>query len=552
MRTIKSTALLLILVVYLVSCQELTDKLNNKKSTQNTENALEDDEPQEDDEEWQDEKDTTQSSENQEELSFHEELYGKNTESKNYDKLVIDDYNNQIAKFIAGLESQKYSDLQTKPFYQSHKSNIQQAWARTESEDLEPITRWTRENIIAGNPQYTATVFYPFSGPDILYANAFFPFAQNYVLVGLEKIGSLPHIESLSQDAVNEYLTGIRASQRYLNKHGYYMTTHMQKDFAQSELNGTIHLILYYLALTKHEILGVEEIAVNNYGTVTEKQLGNIRGIRVDFSTENLKNKQSVYYFKLDLSNENMVNNEGFSRFLSNQFDLHTYMKSASYILHDSHFSTICDFILTKSIKILQDDTGVPYYKFKKTPFELTLFGKYTSTIKDFKNHYQPELKKALDLQENKHELPFIVGYSSWLGETLLMYATKNKEEAKLLAEKEKTKKKETIVSANEKNVVKNEVNSEKTPARKLVYKVQFLFSAKYFKEGSTEFKGLKNVGYYQENGAYKYTIGNEISAQDCILLKKKAVEAGFEDAFIVAFFDGKRISLHTAKKISN
>lgn len=534
-------------LVFVFSCQEISEKLSSK-SKQNENVEMESDE-----EEYED-LDSTEINESKQ-LSFHEELYGEKNKdtSEIYQKLKVDEFNNEIAKFIAGLESEKYKELQKKPFYETHKSNITQAWEKTEGEDLEPITRWTRENQIAGNPNYESTVFYPFSGPDILYANAFFPFAKNYVLVGLEQIGSLPHIESLSAEMLNEYLTGIRASQRYINKHGYYMTKHMQEDFSKTELNGTVHLILYYLALTKHQILGVEEIALDNYGNVTEKKLGNIRGVKVDFANEDLKNKQTVFYFKLNLSNENIEKNPGFLRFLSNQFDLNTYMKSASYILHDSHFSTVCNFALDKSIKILQDDTGVPFYKFKNSTFDLTFFGKYTSTIKDFKNHYQPELKKAIDAQEVAHELPFIVGYSSWLGETLLIYANKSKDsenDEEVLAqnnEKKEITKKEVKKKEETKLVTKTD-NQE----RKLVYKVQILFSSRYFKEGSPEFKGLKNVGYYQDNGAYKYTIGNETSAEDCIMLRKKAQQAGFEDAFIIALFDGKRISLHQAKKISN
>jgi len=553
----------LILVIsffWFTSCNELTQKLGlSNKETQTEEEDENDMYLEEDDAE---DSVLTKKDNKTENLSFHEELYAtdeseisKKSESK--EKLEIDTYSNEIAKFIAGIESEKYAEQQKKPFYETHKSAIVQAWEKTEGEDLEPITRWTRENMVAGSPEYNSTLFYPFSGPDILYANTFFPYARNYVLVGLENQGSLPHIEGLSNEMQNQYLMNIRSSQRYISKHGYFMTTHMQSDFSNTNLDGTIHLILYYLARTKHEILGIDEVAINNYGELTDTKNGNIRGIRVDFSNSDLKHKQSVYYFKYNLSNENIENNPGLLRFLKNQFSIQTYMKSASYILHDSHFSTVRDFVLDKSQKILQDDTGVPYYKFKGSKFDLQLFGNYSSTIKDFKNHFQPELKKALDQQETKHSLPFIVGYSSWLGETLLMYAKSSEVQNETLAsniEKE-TIKKETI--KKEKTETKKIVTSEKqnntsTSGRKLSYRVQILYSSSFYKEGSPEFKGLKNVSYYQDNGAYKYTIGDETSDEACLLLRKKARDAGFQDAFIIALFEGKRISLHQAEKISN
>lgn len=541
---------LLIISLFLFSaCDELAKKLGSPGDV-STEDAADEkgrglyvDEEDEENPEYKTDK----------RVGFHEELYpetkNEKNENRDYKKLKVDEYNNNIAKFIAGIKTKAFAELQKKDFYDRHKSAVSQAWEKTEGEDLEPIIQWTRENMIAGNPDFKTTVFYPFSGPDILYGNAFFPYARNYVLVGLERPGSLPHIEGLSNEQLNTYLTNIRSSQRYISKHGYFITKHMLKDFAKSNLDGTIHLMLFYLARTRHEILGISEVAINNYGEETESKYGNIRGIRIDFAKQDLKYKQSVYYFKFDLSNDHVAENQGLLRFLRNQFKMYTYMKSASYILHDSHFSTVRDFVTENSSKLLQDDTGVPYYKLKESNLELTLFGKYTSTIKDFKNHFQPDLKKALDEQENSYKLPFIVGYSSWLGETLLMYGENPDiaKEEKLVAKNYKTEtKKETVKKRQTKT------KTETKTTRKLSYRVQFLYSSRFYKQGSSAFKGLKNVGYYKVDGAYKYTLGDEKSSKDCILLRKKARDAGFKDAFIIALFNGKRISLRQAEKISN
>ena len=37
------------------------------------------------------------------------------------------------------------------------------------------------------------TLYYMFSGPDFLYADAFFPSAQPYLLSGLEPVGAIPN-----------------------------------------------------------------------------------------------------------------------------------------------------------------------------------------------------------------------------------------------------------------------------------------------------------------------------------------------------------------------
>lgn len=81
-------------------------------------------------------------------------------------------------------------------------------------------------------------------------------------------------------------------------------------------------------------------------------------------------------------------------------------------------------------------------------------------------------------------------------------------------------------------------------------YRVQFLSSDKALKEGSREFKGLKDYSFYLQKGVYRYTTGNFKNVKDAVKLQKEVREAGFKDAFIVAFNNGERISLQEAKEL--
>ncbi|MDR1257832.1 MAG: N-acetylmuramoyl-L-alanine amidase [Tannerellaceae bacterium] len=74
-----------------------------------------------------------------------------------------------------------------------------------------------------------------------------------------------------------------------------------------------------------------------------------------------------------------------------------------------------------------------------------------------------------------------------------------------------------------------------------VIYKVQILTSPKKLPTNSKQFKGYKNVAFYEENGLYKYTCG-ESSDLAAIKTTQKKVQKDFKDAFIVAFKDGKRI----------
>ncbi|MCQ2296953.1 MAG: N-acetylmuramoyl-L-alanine amidase [Bacteroidales bacterium] len=85
-----------------------------------------------------------------------------------------------------------------------------------------------------------------------------------------------------------------------------------------------------------------------------------------------------------------------------------------------------------------------------------------------------------------------------------------------------------------------------------VVYKVQFLSSDKKLKEGSREFKGLKDYEYYIQNGAYRYTTGSFRNVRDASTYQKEIRALGFSDAFVVAFIGDRRITLQQAKEMEN
>ena len=63
-------------------------------------------------------------------------------------------------------------------------------------------------------------------------------------------------------------------------------------------------------------------------------------------------------------------------------------------------------------------------------------------------------------------------------------------------------------------------------------------------------FEGFPDVDYYFDGSYYKYTIGKEYDEADCDYLVKMAVNKGHTDAFIVAFYQGNRITLDEAAEI--
>ncbi len=82
------------------------------------------------------------------------------------------------------------------------------------------------------------------------------------------------------------------------------------------------------------------------------------------------------------------------------------------------------------------------------------------------------------------------------------------------------------------------------------VFKVQFYLSERRLNTDAAVFKGLSDVSWYQHQGKYKYTIGNEKTPEEAVKLIKTAESKGFKGSFVVAFLNGERITLDEARKL--
>ena len=91
----------------------------------------------------------------------------------------------------------------------------------------------------------------------------------------------------------------------------------------------------------------------------------------------------------------------------------------------------------------------------------------------------------------------------------------------------------------------KNTINTNSKP----VFKIQILASDKVLAQNSRQFKGLKPVSWYQENGMIKYTFEEDEDYNKILRIKRNIVDHKFKDAFIIAFKNGQKININQAIK---
>lgn len=114
--------------------------------------------------------------------------------------------------------------------------------------------------------------------------------------------------------------------------------------------------------------------------------------------------------------------------------------------------------------------------------------------------------------------------------------------------EEEKTKEKPKAVRKKKEKQSKEEAKPKTEEG--LIFKIQLATTTNKLKPLPKNFKGLEGVDVYEAGGLYRYTYGKEKSWESANKLQEKVKESGFQDAFIVAFNNGKRIAVGEAVKL--
>lgn len=96
------------------------------------------------------------------------------------------------------------------------------------------------------------------------------------------------------------------------------------------------------------------------------------------------------------------------------------------------------------------------------------------------------------------------------------------------------------IVIAEEKEISPNET----------VFRVQIFSSTIKYENNHPKFNGRDDIWNYFSGGLWKYTAGSFNKHEEAVTLQNELRKQGFEDAFVVAFKNGERISMQEARVI--
>jgi len=91
-----------------------------------------------------------------------------------------------------------------------------------------------------------------------------------------------------------------------------------------------------------------------------------------------------------------------------------------------------------------------------------------------------------------------------------------------------------------------------KARPQKATYSVQFLSLSEDKELKGGKYDQLPPVSSYHHKGMFRYIAGKTEFYEEGLQLQEKVRKLGFKDAFLVAFYQGKRISIDEAQKINN
>jgi len=338
-------------------------------------------------------------------FALKEPAGGVREENTSLDKSPLD----ETARFLAGKSEPARTES-----YAEYAKQIRTAWKHFQQPNLERMRSWWRGRA----PATYSTVFYPFSGPDIGNALAFFPDADSYLLFGLEPPGAIPDVRAMHADAITAGLNELEASLSTLLQVNYFFTKDMEKKLGNGSFNSVTGLLFFFLAMSDCEVTGARKLAI-----------GRVPGVEITFKRDRSSKVQTVRYFMVNVADTPLAKTSpDFLPYLESQGRFVTMIKSASYLMHEdgipepAHFQHIRSLILSRSDFVVQDDSGVPLRLFARDTWKLRFHGRYAAPTPEFERHLQKDLKVEM-LRNSSGKLPFSYGYAYKPGESNLMTA---------------------------------------------------------------------------------------------------------------------------------
>jgi hypothetical protein len=341
----------------------------------------------------------------------------------------------ESSRFIAGLPmaSNRLRGIAGYGFYGVHTKRLQELFRRVKTKRLKPMSDFSQTEL-SSDKVGEGTLFYPFSGPDALHAVTLFPNYKQYVFIAFEPPGSFKKFSSRDTTGVPDYLQSVQININEVTNYSYFITDKMRKFITADKVDGALPLIGLFLVHTDHTLIGHGRRYLHADGTINTQSRDTskvpVQEVHDIYFTKNGSTYiQRLTYIYANLGNAayagkiGFTNNTPLRHFLNSMKGFNTYVKSASYLMHNAGFSEIRNFLLSNANTVFQDDTGIPFENYDQRNWDFVFYGRYARPINLFAKRYSPALDSAYSNPEfTKRPLPFMSGYLLRRGDAQNIY----------------------------------------------------------------------------------------------------------------------------------
>jgi len=286
--------------------------------------------------------------------------------------------------------------------------------SRYQQRFAQPIRIWSQAYLTKVN---YSTVFYPFSGPDVVTILSMFPRADYLVLVA-DQLPEYQLIQSPLEAAgtTSEFECGMLEQ---FSQRGYYFTNDLiGKNGPKPRF---IQLLIYNIAFSGAKILQIQMITVNSTGLILSTESGQQpSGLRFTLRTIDGR-LTTVDYIQADLSNRRLMSQPQLVKAFERKSTEVVFIKSASHLLQNQQFSVMQEILVRQAKWVIQDETGIDITPLSAN-FDLELFGRFLQPSRLWlKSSAAERLVTYYTKHSKSGDLPFSLGYQKKGGSVLLI-----------------------------------------------------------------------------------------------------------------------------------
>ncbi len=251
-------------------------------------------------------------------------------------------------------------------------------------------------------------VIYPFGGSDLITALATFPDAREITIISLEKSGDVRAIDRLKAEDLGTSLKENRDHLTFLLRSAFHKTVDL-KAMSENGLPG--ELVDDMVALRVH---GLEPVSLRYYKLADD---GTIEYTPKSFTNVELTFRKpggplrTYRHVSADLSNGGLKKNVALMAYLKARAPFAAMTKASSFLLWESYFSTIRDFLLENMVFMISDATAPLPKDAQKAGFEQIPYGVFEGAEPAFEN-LDASAMVELWKKSEKRESPIRYGYS--------------------------------------------------------------------------------------------------------------------------------------------